>query len=296
MIRDLRCILDGWEYEPGKISVRKIIGQDGHEKIQTRVDLGLLQFEPLGRPDGRRPYGCDSMLTFIETRLQEHIACSGGDHGFILLPEDCRDLRHEAHLFYQRYLSLFVLEEYEGVECDTARNARLIELCRQYAETEYDRTALEAQWGYVAMMHTRAKVYQAMDAGKFNTALSHLEDGRRRLLEWESSEERDADESAAPELEVLDALREEVFERMPANAPARLEWELSQALADEDYERAAELRELLATAGRGQRQQGNQATRQPGNQATRQPGNEATRQRGIEGAGGSQTENDRGPS
>ncbi|MCC6359381.1 MAG: hypothetical protein IT450_11615, partial [Phycisphaerales bacterium] len=48
MILDLRNILEGWEYEPGKISVRKIIGQDGREKIQTRVDLGVLQFEVSG--------------------------------------------------------------------------------------------------------------------------------------------------------------------------------------------------------------------------------------------------------
>ncbi len=248
MIQDLRTILDGWEYEPGKISVRKIIGRDGHEKIQTRVDLGLLQLEPVGRPDGRRPYGYDSMLTFFETRLRDHIARGGDDAGFVLLPEDCRDLRHEVHLCYQRYLSLFVLEEYEGVERDTEWNLRLIELCRRYAETEYDRTALESQWGYVLMMHTRAKVYQAVDAKQFDIAPALLEHGRQRLLEWESSKERADDESAAPELEVLDALREEVFDRMPADAVPRLEWELNEALAGEDYERAAELRDQLSTA------------------------------------------------
>jgi hypothetical protein len=250
MISDLRCILDGWEYEPGKISVRKIIGQDGQEKIQTRVDLGLLQFEPVGRPDGRRPYGCDSMLTFFETRLDEYIARNGSDEGFILLPEDCRDLRHEAHLFYQRYLSFFVLEEYEGVERDTDRNLRLIELCRQYAETDYDRAALESQWGYVAMMHTRAKIYQAMEAGRYDTALTLLEDGRRRLLDWETADHQDIDTSVEPELEVLSALREEIFENMPSNSATRLNWELEQALACEDYEHAAELRDRLATARR----------------------------------------------
>jgi hypothetical protein len=251
MIQDLRCILDGWEYEPGKISVRKIIGQDGHEKIQTRVDLGLLQFEPTGRPDGRRPYGCDSMLAFFEMRLEEYITRNGTDEEFVLLPEDCRDLRHEAHLFYQRYLSLFVLEEYEGVERDSQRNLRLIELCRQYAETEYDRAALEPQWGYVAMMHTRAQAYRAVETGRFDSALALVEDGRQRLLDWESSEHCEEGESIAAELEVLDALREEILERMPGTAVARLEWELDQALTCEDYERAAKLRDRLSSARRG---------------------------------------------
>ncbi len=253
MVQDLRAILDGWEYEPGKISVRKIIGRDGQEKIQTRVDLGLLQLEPHGRPDGRRPYGCDSMLTFFEMRLQEHIAKNGTDEGFVLLAEDCRDLRHEAHLYYQRYLSLFVLEEYDGVERDTERNLRVIELCRRYTETEYDRTALDSQWPYVTMMHTRAKVYQALEAERFDTALELLERGAAELLEWETSQEQPEEVSVAAELEVLDSLRREVLEQMPPDAIPRLQWELNDALAREDFERAARLRDKLSALRRDER-------------------------------------------
>jgi hypothetical protein len=249
MTQDLRDILDGWEYEPGKISVRKILGRDGQEKIQTRVDLGLLQFEPLGRPDGRRPYGCDSMLSFFEIRLQEYVQRNGSDDGFILLPEDCRDLRHEAHLYYQRYLSLFVLEEFDGVERDTARNLRLIEMCRRYAESEYDRTALEPQWGYMWMMHTRAKVYLALQAERFDTALRLLARGVAKLREWEADEELAEGESARPELEVLESLRQEVFEQMPPDVAPRLQWELTEALECEDYERAAKLRDKLSALG-----------------------------------------------
>lgn len=251
MVQDLRAILDGWEYEPGKISVRKIIGRDAQEKIQTRVDLGLLQLEPDGRPDGRRPYGCDSMLTFIETRLREYVQKNGSDEGFLLLTEDCRDLRHEAHLYYQRYLSLFVLEEYEGVERDTHRNLRVIELCRRYAETEYDRIALESQWGYVMMMHTRAKVYRAMSTGHFDTALALLERGITRLHERPADQEQAED--AAGELEVLESLRQELLESMPADAIPRLQWELNNALTREDYERAAGLRDKLSALHRDER-------------------------------------------
>ena len=49
---DLRPILGGWEYEPGQIMVRKIVGLDGAVKIQMRLDLGVLQMESTGRPDG----------------------------------------------------------------------------------------------------------------------------------------------------------------------------------------------------------------------------------------------------
>jgi hypothetical protein len=186
------------------------------------------------------------MLTFFETRLRDHAAKGGTDEGFVLLPEDCRDLRHEAHLYYQRYLSLFVLEEYDRVTLDTGRNLRVIELCRRYAETEFDRTALESQWPYVMMMHTRAQVYAALDAEQFDRARTALQRGLRALNEWEADPERPAEDSAMRELEVLETLREELYERMPSDAVPRLQWELKNALALEDFERAAELRDRLS--------------------------------------------------
>lgn len=248
MIRDLRTIIEGWEYEPGKISVRKIVGADGREKIQTRIDLGLIQFEPLGRPDGRRPYGCGSMLEFFETRLREHIEATGSDAGFVLLPEDCRDLRHESHLYYQRYLSLFVLEEYDGVERDTERNLRAIELCRRYAESEYDRTALETQRPYVIMMNTRARAYQALSLVDYYGALECVQDGVEQINACEADDDLDEDTSVDAEIGVLESLREEIIQQMPVDATPRLELELREALAAENYERAAEIRDRLARA------------------------------------------------
>ena len=52
MSKDLGPILGDWPHEPGQITVRKIRGTDGRVKIQLRVDLGLLQMEADGRPDG----------------------------------------------------------------------------------------------------------------------------------------------------------------------------------------------------------------------------------------------------
>ena len=43
--KDIGSILDGWPHESGKISVRKIRGEEGRVKIQLRLDLGLLQME-----------------------------------------------------------------------------------------------------------------------------------------------------------------------------------------------------------------------------------------------------------
>ena len=246
MILDLRTILDGWEYEPGKISVRKIIGQDGREKIQTRIDLGVLQFEVSGRPDGARPYGRDSLLDHHEQRLRQHVRESGSDAGFLLTAEECRDLRHEAHLFYQRFLSEFVLEEFEAVEADTARNLRLLDFCRRYAESESDRESLEVQRAYVLMMNIRARVYSALQNEEFALSLAVLEDGIDEVRDATSLDPIRADGEDIPEIQVLTNLRDEIVEAMPDDAEPRLQMELQAAVEREDYEAAARLRDRLA--------------------------------------------------
>ena len=53
MSLDLNTILKDWPHESGSIKVRKITGFDGCEKLQLRVDLGVLQMEMSGRPDGQ---------------------------------------------------------------------------------------------------------------------------------------------------------------------------------------------------------------------------------------------------
>jgi hypothetical protein len=245
MIRDLRTILEGWEYEPGKISVRKIIGRDGHEKIQTRIDLGVLQLECGGRPDGRRPHGYESLLDYQEQRLREHIEVCGDDEDFILSPEDCRELRHESYLYYQRYLSLFVLEEFDGVERDTARNLRVIDLCERYGATQADRHALCRQRAYVVMMLARAKAYRALQAGQHATALTITDEGLVAVSNVPADE--DDQEAHLTEIRTLQALREEIIAKMPEDTPARLQAQLEEALRQEDYERAAQLRDRLKT-------------------------------------------------
>ena len=245
MIHDLQTILDGWEYEPGKISVRKIIGRDGQAKIQTRVDLGVLQLEIDGRPDGERPHGFSSLLEYQEHELRRHVQSCGCDAGFELSAEDCHELRLEAYLYYQRYLSLFVLEEFDGVHRDTERNLRLIDLIERYATRERDREAFGSQRAYVLMMNIRARAYDALGRGAPETALATVTRGIARVRGCTAEDCCPADEETAPEVEVLEALQCEVLHKMSEDAPARLHYELDAAVVAEDFERAAELRDKL---------------------------------------------------
>src|ERR1700683_5378820 len=134
--RDIMPVLKGGDYQTGTINVRKINGADGAPKLQMRLDLGLLQMELTGRPDGHRPNGCESLLDFHEAELREHEARNGTELGFHLTAEQCQALREEAVMYYHRYLSLFVLEDFPGVVRDTARNLRVLDICGKFATHE----------------------------------------------------------------------------------------------------------------------------------------------------------------
>ena len=69
---DISHLLEQWDYQPGQVVVRRFVGKDGTEKIQLRVDLGLLQMNAHGRPDGKRPFGNPSLLDYYLAKLQQH--------------------------------------------------------------------------------------------------------------------------------------------------------------------------------------------------------------------------------
>src|SRR5579863_1238017 len=120
---DITQLLEQWDYQPGQPSVRKFVGKDGLEKIQLRVDLGLLQMNAEGRPDGKRPLGHASLFEVYQTRLFKHLAENGGsDADFTLKAEDCSKLQVEALQYHHRYICLLQLEDYAGVVRDTERN------------------------------------------------------------------------------------------------------------------------------------------------------------------------------
>src|SRR5438046_4243640 len=133
MSLDLNTILKDWPHESGSIKVRKIAGLDGREKLQLRVDLGVLQMEMIGRPDGRRPHNCESLLEYHQRRAIR-VAEKGEDYE--LTPEECAELQQEGIQYYHRYLSLFQINDFAGVVRDTQRNLDLFDFVIGHTDRE----------------------------------------------------------------------------------------------------------------------------------------------------------------
>ncbi|MEO6907024.1 MAG: hypothetical protein ABI210_03960, partial [Abditibacteriaceae bacterium] len=177
MRKDLTFIVDDWEYNPDDVTVRSILGTDGREKIQMRLDLGVLQMEPNGRPDGKRPYGQESLLEYYQEQLQLHTELYGNDTEFVLNSDACALLRQESMQYYYRYLSLFHLARFDEVLRDAERNLRLYNFVHRYGNTEEDRAVLEQFRPYVLMMRARARACALLEEKNFNEAVKEVDDG-----------------------------------------------------------------------------------------------------------------------
>lgn len=244
--KDISFVLRGWDYEPGTINVRKIGGADGSAKLQMRLDLGLLQMEMSGRPDGRRPHGHESLLKYHEAQLDEHKRVNGSELGFHLTRPHCQQLREEAMMYYQRYISLFVLEEFGGVVRDTARNLRVLDLCGRYAVDEHDRVVLEQFRPYITMMNTRAAASLLMREKRYDDALARVKRGLRAIKAFFV---RFGQEQAYPrstEVKLLRRMAREIKKRQPVDPIRQLNKDLAKAVAAERYEDAARIRDELA--------------------------------------------------
>jgi hypothetical protein len=242
MSLDLNTILKDWPHENGNIKVRKIAGLDGREKLQLRVDLGVLQMEMIGRPDGQRPHNCESLLDYHQKRATR-AEQKGEAYG--LTPEQCAELQQEGIQYYHRYLSLFQINDFTGVVRDTQRNLDLFTFVTEHTDRDELSWSLQQFRPYVLMMNTRAKASILLGEGKFAEAVAEIERGRDAIADFFQHSNFPELISKSSEIAFLDEWLEEVKAKRPRSKLEIMEREMEAAIAKELYERAAELRDAI---------------------------------------------------
>ncbi len=242
MSKDIGSILSGWDHDPDEMQVRIIPGDDGREKLQMRVDLGLLQMELSGRPDGQKPEGAESLLDALEA-LSRKMAAEGDD--FTLEPPQCAALMREGVQYYHRYIALFHLERYDLVARDTARNLRLFAFVVRHAAKPRDRIKFDQYRPYVIMMHCRALGLSALEAGDYPTAIERIDEGIDGIRAFLRDYEQEDGEGECQELGFLLGWKRQVERDRPVGPFERLEQQLERAVATEDFEEAARIRDQI---------------------------------------------------
>ena len=218
MDQDIGTILKEWDDEPDAGKIRKIVGSDGTEKIQIRVQFGVLQMELDGRPDGRRPYSKESLLEHCLGLVEAYREEFRTDDGFKLDHRDCQKLWEESLQYYHRYVSLFELKDYDRARRDTARNLQALDLIKEHGESEHDVLSFEKYRPYIVMMNARARAFICMNDGDYRTAIDHVGEAMNVILDFYGEYGFDDDQiSESQELAILKVTAKEIREKWESN-------------------------------------------------------------------------------
>jgi len=239
-------ILRNWEYEPAAVNARIVQGDDGRDVLQMRVDLGVLQLETSGRPDGSTPFGASTILE----HLQQLVATSGEDYQ--LTEDDCFEVDREFVQFYHRRICWLQLRRFEQAIADADHTLALMDLCRKHGPDEQWTLAHEQYRPFVMFHRIQAQAIMALDEGEGAEAaieaISQGLDSLRRVYEsYEMLDKFDDDELVKRLIEI----REDI--RVRYEVGQTLRERLADAVAQEQYELAAKLRDELERRDLGPR-------------------------------------------
>jgi hypothetical protein len=231
-------ILRDWPYDPDALNVRMIKGDNGRSIIQMRVDLGLLQLEVEGRPDGFRPQGFESYYDFLVGEAV-HL---GED--FVLSDEQCDEADREFVQFYHRRNCWLRLREFRKAIEDANHTLGLMDFCRDHSPDQSWTISHEQYRPYVLFQRTQAEALAELEEHGPAQAVEAIQRGLDRIYEvfaeHDAEEHFDEDEMVNRLKELKDSLRDQF------DGEARLRQQLSEAVAAEQYELAAKIRDELA--------------------------------------------------
>ncbi len=234
---DLTELLNAWKFDP-EHNVRTTTASDGRTVIQVRLPLGIEQYEIEGRPDGARPKGHETVLASIEVRLREHIITVGSDHSFVITPEEVEELQAEGILFYYRYILLFQLDRFSEVIRDTEHNLSLCDMLERYCPRPEERDSVLQYRPFIIRLHAAAQA-GAIRAGDRSGDANELL--KAAINQIESLPEVESPVFQLEQHRSISYLQELLHN----DPPDELKSALEEAVQQEDYERAAILRDQL---------------------------------------------------
>jgi len=235
--QDLDRLLREWPYEPGDVSARLVKAADGREVLQMRVEMGILQLETENRPDGQRPGGLNTYF--------DHLVQISRDEGkgFELSTEQCAAADREFLQYYHRRICWLALRQFRRAARDADHSLAFMDFVRKHSPDEEWTLSHEQYRPFVLFHRTQAAALAKLEELGPESALQELNDGlqqfRELFTEYDAEEQYEDDELVRRLIDLKDALREQY------NVKPSLSEQLAEAVAAEEYELAARLRDEL---------------------------------------------------
>jgi hypothetical protein len=212
--------------------------------LQVRTPLGLEQHELDGRPDGARPHGMESALTFYWKKL-EAAKATGQESDFELSARECGELFSEGTLYYFRYVRLFQLKDWARTIRDTARNLQVFDLVHRYAQREEDRQFLERWRPYILRINASAAAMLELEQRNYDRAYQIAAEAVQKLESLEELEDETFQFERERSLAAMRELAEQIQKNRPLSELEQLEQQLHRAIERQEFERAAQLRDRI---------------------------------------------------
>ena len=231
-------LLRDWPYDPDGISVRKKKGVDGREVLQMRLDLGILQIETVGRPDGTTPHGHETFFGY----LLKHAAAEGDE--YVMTEEECNEADREFVQFYHRRICWLALREFELAVKDADHTLKMMDFCRDHSSDDNWTMSHEQYRPFVMFHRTQAAALATLGENGAEAAVEEINLGLDRIravfVEYEAEDQFEEDELVSRLTELRESLRQHF------RVGRTLQEQLAEAVASEKYELAAEIRDELA--------------------------------------------------
>ncbi len=237
---DIDEILTQWPFDPFNVNVRQL-HLPGREVLQMRVDMGLLQMEIVDRPDGKRPHGAKTYFDYLTKKATQA-------EEFALDENHCIEIDREFVQYYHRRVCWLQLKEFNKAVADADHTLQLMDFCKIHSADEQWTISHEQYRPFVIYHRTQAAALGAIDEDENENdnpelAIEEVNRGldRMRLLfeEYEADDQFEEDELVVRLTEFRDSLKE----RYKIGDP--LDQQLAQAIELEDYEKAAEIRDMI---------------------------------------------------
>jgi hypothetical protein len=238
--QDIDNVCEGWEFKPGMVQARMVQARDGRQVIQMRVDLGILQMEVTGRPDGTRPHGRATYMAHLQDQAR---AARKAEQSFSLSEEQCQEADREFVMYYHRRICWLALRQYAKAMADADHTLAFMDFVKKHTPSEEYQQAHEQYRGFVIFQRTQAAAALRVEENHPDRAIDEIRIGLEKIREFfaehELEDEFDEDGMVQHLRKVDASLREEY------KIGATLQEQLEQAIAEENYEKAAQLRDRL---------------------------------------------------
>jgi hypothetical protein len=236
--QDIDFILHQWPFKPGVIAARLVRIPDGREVIQMRVEMGLLQMETAGRPDGEHPGGVDNCLDWLGGLAGDQ------DEPFVLAEAQCLEIDREFVQYYHRRICCLALRQFAWALADADYSLRLMDFVAAHSPNPEWTLSHEQYRPFVLFHRIQATAMMAIDQSGPEAAIETINRGldemREVFAKFGAEEQFEQDELVAQLAVMKESLREEF------RVGKTLAEQLADAVAAEEYERAARLRDEIA--------------------------------------------------